>query len=216
MQLLYVEAVWRAGGNEAIVAPRIVTESVVDDLLSRVDGLVLVGGGDIDPARYGQQPHPSVYDVFVEADELELTLARRAVALGVPTLAICRGMQVLNVALGGTLQQHLDHDDLIEAHRTARTHPVDVAAGTRLAAVSTEMDACWSFHHQVVDQLGDGLMVSAKSADGLIEAIEPTDAAAWVVAVQWHPERNAAEDEQQQALFDELIHQARLYRSGRA
>jgi putative glutamine amidotransferase len=214
MQLLYIEGVWRAGGNEAMVAPRIVTDDAIDDLLDRVDGLVLVGGGDIDPAQYGQTQHETVYDVFPESDSLELTLARRAVHLGVPTLAICRGMQVLNVALGGTLQQHLD-DHLLPIHRTGVTHAVDVVAGSRLSQVSPTFDACWSYHHQVVDGVGSGLVVTAKSSEGLIEAIELADDTRWIVGVQWHPERNAADDPQQQSLFDELIVRARTYREGK-
>jgi putative glutamine amidotransferase len=209
MQMLYVEAIWRAGCNEAMVAPRHLSHEDALDLLTRVDGLVLVGGGDIDPARYADQRHPEVYDVYESSDALEITLAQAAVELGVPTLAICRGMQVLNVALGGTLRQHLEPDDGWQPHRIGECHSVEVIEGSRLSECGHRFDAAWSFHHQAIDTLGDQLVVTAKADDGCIEAIELSAADTWIVGVQWHPERTAATDPQQQWLFDTLADHAR-------
>jgi putative glutamine amidotransferase len=204
MQMLYVEAIWRAGCNESMLAPRHIDHDDALDLLKRVDGLVLVGGGDVDPARYGQDRHPEVYGVSEESDSLELTLARAAVELGVPTLAICRGMQVLNIALGGTLKQHLDPSEGWDPHRLGECHSVQVVAGSRVAKIGPQVDAAWSYHHQAIDALGDGLVVTAKADDGCIEAIEFSSTDDWIVGVQWHPERTAETDPQQQWLFDTL------------
>ncbi len=205
MQMLYVEAIWRAGCHESMLAPRHITHDEAVEILQRVDGLVLVGGGDVDPARYGQDRHPEVYGVSEASDSLELTLARAAVELGVPTLAICRGMQVLNIAMGGSLQQHLDPSEGWDPHRLGECHPVHVVDGSRLSRVSPQQfDAAWSYHHQAIDRVGDGLSVTAKADDGCVEAIELIDQEAWIVGVQWHPERTAATDVQQQRLFDTL------------
>jgi putative glutamine amidotransferase len=210
MQMLYVEAIWRAGCHESMLAPRHITHDDALDILGRVDGLVLVGGGDVDPAHYGQDRHPEVYGVSESSDSLELTLARAAVELGVPTLAICRGMQVLNVALGGTLKQHLDPSEGWDPHRLGECHAVHVVDGSRLAQVSpSTFDAAWSYHHQAIDRVADGLIVTAKADDGCIEAIEHAAQDAWIVGVQWHPERTAAVDAQQQRLFDVLATHAR-------
>ncbi len=218
MQMRYLEGIWRAGGMEAIVAPRMLTADDAADYLSRVDGLVLVGGGDVDPAIYGAIPERQVYGVEPHSDALELALSRAAVAQGLPTLAICRGMQVLNVALGGTLVQHITNRPGYQPHGQPgegfALHPVDVEAGTLLAKTqggASTIDECWSYHHQVVDRLGEGLIVSARSSDGAIEAIElaPSHAEGWMIAIQWHPERTAHNDEAQQALFNTLVEQAR-------
>jgi putative glutamine amidotransferase len=212
MQMLYVESIWRAGCMEAMLAPRNLSDDDALDLLSRVDGLVLVGGGDVDPARYGQPPHPTVYGVNAASDDLELTLARAAVELQLPTLAICRGMQVLNVAMGGTLKQHLEPDEGWGEHRAGTCHPVKVMAGSQLAELGGDrFDAAWSFHHQAIDELAPGLTINATAEDGCIEGFEHEDS--WIMAVQWHPERTAASDPQQQALFDELGRQAMARRT---
>ncbi len=211
MQMLYVEAIWRAGCNESMLAPRHLTHDDALDVLSRVDGLVLVGGGDVDPARYGQDRHPEVYGVSEASDALELTLARAAVELQLPTLAICRGMQVLNIAMGGTLQQHLDPSDGWDPHRLGECHSVQVVQGSRLAKMGAQFDAAWSYHHQAIDSLGAGLTVTAKADDGCVEAIEVEANNSWIVGVQWHPERTASGDTQQQWLFDSLATHARDY-----
>lgn len=216
MQYTYLESLWRAGCDEAIVAPRPLSDAEARNYLSRVDGLVLVGGGDMDPALFGQERHPRVYDVEPKSDALELALAKAAFEMGKPFLAICRGMQVLNVALGGTLHQHItgesgfgEHGDPAEGKAM---HGVEVEAGSMLSKAiggETTIEECWSFHHQAIDSLAPGLTVSARSYDGAIEGIERADpAAGWVLGVQWHPERTSHRDPLQQALFNELSAQA--------
>lgn len=215
MQYTYLESIWRAGCDEAMVAPRMRSVEEASSFLERVDGLVLVGGGDVDPARYGQDRHPRVYDVEAASDQLEISLALAAVEMELPILAICRGMQVLNVALGGSLHQHItgqtgitEHGDPSEGHHR---HPVRVLPGSRLEQIvgAADIAECWSFHHQSIDRLGSGLKVSARSDDGTIEAVEfHTDDFGWMIGVQWHPERTSHEDSVQQGLFDALARAA--------
>jgi gamma-glutamyl-gamma-aminobutyrate hydrolase PuuD len=205
----YVAALLRAGVQPLVVPP--VPTDDPDALLRGLSGLVLAGGGDIDPRRYGAEPHSSVYGVDDGRDELEVALVHAAVAARLPVLAICRGLQVVNVACGGTLWQHLPDREGIDVHGdpTAATasrstrHEVEVAPGTRLAeaAGATRLGDCVSHHHQGVAELGDGLVPVAWTADGMVEGLETTGEA-WLVAVQWHPEVTAAEDPVQQRLFE--------------
>jgi putative glutamine amidotransferase len=207
----YVDAVRRAGMRPLILPPGEPHEW--EPLVDAVHALLLVGGGDVDPARYGAEPHPTVYGIDPDRDETEVELTRAAVERGLPVLAVCRGAQVVNVALGGTLIQHVPDIPGTVAHGTPGgegpvTHEVKVEAGTLLAeACAAERLTCASHHHQAVDRLGDGLIVSARSEDGLIEAFEAERG--WLVAVQWHPEETAAGDPQQHSLFDALGARAR-------
>jgi putative glutamine amidotransferase len=189
----YLQALRRAGAEGAVL----LTADDVDwhSLLGRFDGLLLLGGGDVEPARYGaREVHPTVGGVVPEQDAGELAALRAALDLGMPVLAVCRGLQLLNVALGGTLHQHLDGHRLVE-------HPVEVEGGSRLAeAMGTLRPTVHSVHHQAVDRVGDGLRVTARH-DGTVEACE-LDTAAWVVGVQWHPEDTAHADPSNQGLFD--------------
>ena len=201
----YFRAVERAGGIPLMVPPIPALVDRIGPLLDGIDALVLHGGGDVDPRRYGEEPSAEqLYGIVEEHDEVELAVVEAALRRGVPTLAICRGMQILNVALGGTLVQHIGTDD-----HWFSTHAVDVTAGTRLAkALGTERPlGCHSVHHQSVGALGRGLGLTAVGDDGMPEAVE-LDGDGWVVAVQWHPEDTAASDAQQQGLFDELVRQA--------
>ena len=204
----YVAALRRAGTRPLLLPPA--PEVPAEDLLGPFAGLLLAGGGDVDPARYGGGHHPSVYGVDPVRDEAEFQLVRAALGLGLPTLAICRGMQVLNVAQGGTLHEHLPDLQGMDLHghptrHSSVLHDVKVAEGTRLAAAcGLEVLRCTSHHHQGVDRLGTDLVAVAWSGDGLVEAVEPADDGAWVVGVQWHPEMTAGEDEVQQALFAEF------------
>jgi putative glutamine amidotransferase len=183
-----IEAVWRAGGEPVSIHP---APDDVATRLSRFDGLLLPGGGDLAPHRYGAaDAHASVYDVDDLQDSFDLELACAAMDSGLPLLAICRGLHVVNVALGGTLQQDMDPD-----HRYLR-HSLTVHSG--LMTVSC-------YHHQRVDRLGDGLVVTATAADGTIEALDLPAATGWFAAVQWHPEDTAATDPSQQNLFDTLV-----------
>ena len=223
MQYTYLDALWNAGGDEAIVAPRLTDREAMRAYLSRFDGLMLVGGGDVDPSRYGQDRHREVYGVEESSDSLELALIEAAIDLGLPTLAICRGLQVLNVARGGSLVQHITGEADFGAHGQPgegfELHSVAVVPGSQLAKLqggASVIERCWSYHHQVIDVLGEGLVVTARAADGAVEGVELVNSTAWLIAVQWHPERTAGDDPSQQALFNELVAQAGAYRGAKS
>ena len=185
--------------------PLVVLTLAHGDLLHRVDAVVFHGGGDVDPRRYGQGAgEDSLYGIVPEHDAMELAMIAAAIEADKPVLAICRGLQVLNVALGGTLVQDIGS----EAHWLHYT-TVDLDAGSRIAkAMGTETPhRCHCVHHQGLDRVGDGLRIVGRHADGIIHAVE-LDAARWIVGIQWHPEDSAADDPQQQGLFDDLIRQA--------
>ncbi|MCU1361404.1 MAG: peptidase, partial [Ilumatobacteraceae bacterium] len=168
-------------------------------------GLLLPGGGDVDPSRYGQEAETdALYGMVGLHDEFDLALTLAAIQRDLPVLAICRGMQILNVAQGGTLVQDLDGG----GHWMCE-HPVTVVQGSRLAAATstTELTHCYSVHHQGLDQLGRDLVPVAHDAHGLIEAIEYTDAS-WIVGVQWHPEDTTSVEPPQQGIFDEFVRRA--------
>lgn len=200
----YFRAVERAGGVPLMLPPIPSLRDRLPELLARVDAVVMHGGGDVDPRRYGQQPSADeLYGIVPEHDEVELDVVRHTLEADKPMLAICRGMQVLNVALGGDLVQHIGSEE----HWFVK-HPVTADGHSRLAkAVGSERpEACHSVHHQAIGRLGDGLTLVAQADDGMPEAME-VDGARWAVAVQWHPEDTAAHDAQQQALFDTLLAQ---------
>lgn len=206
-----VEAVWRAGGEPVTLHPYApgghCDPADTADRLARFDGVLLPGGGDLAPHRYGAAlTHETVYDVDDEQDAFDLEAARQARALGLPLLAICRGLHVVNTALGGTLHQDMGGPG--RDHRHVR-HPVRLTPGSLAAAVagSDRVEAS-CYHHQHVDRLGEGLAVTARAADGTVEAVEALAAGAWFLAVQWHPEDTAARDETQQGLFDALVRAA--------
>ncbi len=205
----YVEAVVAAGGLPVLLA--VVAADRVASLLSRLDGLVLSGGSDVDPACYDQvrtYTHPGG-ETDPDRDRFELALARQAIATDLPTLAICRGLQVVNVACGGTLVQHLaDHpNSALNPSETAQSknvgHGVRLVTGSRLAAQHGDITEVNSFHHQAVDRPGAAIRVVATSPDGVVEAIEH-DHAPRLVAVQWHPEMLRGRREHA-ALFTELV-----------
>jgi putative glutamine amidotransferase len=209
----YVYAIRRARGQEAVFLPTELSDPAARALLARFDGLLLLGGGDLDPATYGEAPNTRIYGVRAERDACELALVRAAVAVGLPTLAICRGHQVLNVALGGSLDQHITgRAGLLEhgvpgADGGARIHDVEIDAGSRLsAAMGVTRATVSSHHHQAVARMGSGLRATARAADGIVEGIEPDDpGASWIVRVQWHPEDTADTDPANQALFDTFV-----------
>jgi putative glutamine amidotransferase len=207
----YVDAVRRAGGVPVLLPPG---EADVGDWLRCVDGLIFTGGGDLDPALYGGARVASIYRLDAARDANELALARRIAADDTPCLCICRGAQVLNVALGGTLIEHLpDEGPSPVQHRSESAdpipHDVTVEPGTRLAEVlGVRPVPIVSWHHQAVRALGRGLRVTARAADGVIEGLE-LDGRARLLAVQWHPELSADADALQQGLFDWLVKEAR-------
>jgi putative glutamine amidotransferase len=217
----YIRAVQQAGGVPVLLPPQLDVDSL-ETLWSRLDGLVLTGGGDLDPARFGEARHAAVYDVSAARDELELTLSRRALDDDVPVLAICRGIQVLNVALGGTLYQDIPSDipealqHSQKAPRHEATHPVKVMGeGTRLGAIVGDLELnVNSFHHQAIRKLGDGLREVAWAPDGVIEGVElPGDG--FVVGVQWHPEELVGHDRAARSLFAAVVDAARRRGSSR-
>ncbi len=207
-----VEAVYRAGGEPYGMHPHapggVADDADVAERLSRCDGLLLPGGGDISPSRYAMgDAHEAVYDVDEEQDAFDFALARAALAAGLPTLAVCRGLQVVNTVLGGTLRQDMGGPGAEHRHVV---HPAQVTPGSLLGAVlDAEKAQISCYHHQCVDRLGEWLTVTATAADGTVEALELTDAKGWFLAVQWHPEDTAAMDIANQAIFDALVTAAR-------
>lgn len=208
----YVDALAAAGADVVLLPP-----ATNVDLLSRLDGLVLAGGGDLDPATYSGSLHETIYMVDPRRDEFELGLLERALRYDMPVFAICRGMQVLNVHLGGTLLAHVPerYGETVLHRLPPRepvAHPVTISPRSRLAGfVGCEATVeVISWHHQAIDVAGEGLRVVARAADGLPEAVE-TDAGTWVFGVQWHPELNAARERSQAALFDEFTAACRRY-----
>jgi putative glutamine amidotransferase len=201
----YFRAIERAGGIPLMLPPILGLVDDIPALLRRCDAVVFHGGGDVDPLRYGQEANEeSLYGIVPEHDEMELAMAMAAIEADKPVLAICRGLQVLNVALGGTLVQDIGDED-----HWLKFTTVELDAGSRIAkAMGTELpDRCHCVHHQALDRLGAGLRVVGRHADGTIHAVE-LDGARWIVGMQWHPEDSAADDPQQQGLFDDLIRQA--------
>lgn len=208
----YVRALHRARAQEAILAPRPLDAGEAASMLERFDGLLLIGGADVDPVHYGEEPHPETYGVNRDADRFEMELLRAAMERETPVLAICRGFQVLNVALGGSLDQHITGREGLVGHGVPgvapEVHEVNLEPGTWTAkALGSDPVRVSSSHHQALGRLADGLVVTGRAPDGIVEAVE-RPGAGWLVAVQWHPERTAEEDPAQQGLFDALVEQA--------
>lgn len=214
----YVDSVWRAGGLPMPVFPLPDGEAdAVANAASVLDaaaGVIAIGGLDVDPARYGQDRHELTVPAPVEQEDFEVAMIEGALDRGTPLLAICRGTQLLNVALDGTLHQHITGRDGLGAHGIPNggggtTNDYVLADGSLVAEVmggATASGRC--HHHQAVDQVAPGLVVTGRTADGTVEVLELADAASWMLAVQWHPEETAATDSQNQALFDALVAEA--------
>lgn len=198
----YSRAIARGGAQPVIIPPTVESFDRLIDSLLRFDALVLHGGGDVDPARYGEAATAEqLYGIVTEHDELEFRLVAAAIEFDLPVLAICRGMQVLNVALGGTLNQDIG----TETHWHT-LHPVQVEPGSLVAkALGTDRpEACHSVHHQSLKDVARSLRVVGRADDGMIEAVEQPDAR-FLIGIQWHPEDTADIDPVQQSLFDALI-----------
>ncbi|MGY6650817.1 gamma-glutamyl-gamma-aminobutyrate hydrolase family protein [Amycolatopsis sp. TRM77291] len=201
---VYVDGIVAAGGIPVLLPP---VSGAHDRLISAVDGLVLVGGADVDPARYGQEQHATTY-TRPNRDAFEFGLLRSALSARKPVLGVCRGLQVLSVALGGTLAQHLpdtlDSADHQPAPGTFGTTTVRLAEGSRVASILGAETKVPCYHHQAIDKLGDGLVPVGWAADGTIEAAElPGDG--FVLGVQWHPEQNPDDIR----LFEALVEAAK-------
>lgn len=210
----YVESVRRAGGIPVLMPPG---EPRLHDWLETVDGLIIAGGCDVEPQLYGGPGHETIQLVDPERDQDEVALIHQSVEIGMPILAVCRGLQVLNVAFGGDLHADISSafPDAIEHRRVVgenknepEPHEVTLDPGSRLAGVmqGNRFDAP-SMHHQAIDELGDGLVVVGHAPDGIIEAVEMPEHP-WLLAVQWHPELAAAEQPEHQRLFDALVQTA--------
>ena len=189
----YLEAVWAAGARTMLIPP---DPALIDDpasVIARIEGLLLLGGADIAADRYGQDPHPDSEPPQPVRDRVEIALVLAAAERGVPVLGICRGLQIINVARGGTLRQHLPDELADEIHRRhigrfeGNAHDVRLADGSLAAqATGAPVHRVVSHHHQAIDELGDGLVASGWSDDGVVEAVEGRRG--YLLGVQWHPE----------------------------
>ena len=213
----YVEGVNRAGGVAVLLPPQPVDTDIAERVLDGLDGLIITGGRDVDPPSYGQRPHPATDEPDAanrERDALEFALVDGAIRRGLPLLGICRGAQVINVALGGTLHQHLPdvigHTHHQQGNAVFSTSAVRTVPGTRLAALIGDCSDAQCYHHQAVDRLGDGLIVSAQDTDGVIEAVE-LPGPNFVLAVQWHPEERLDD----LRLFSAVVEAAGTYATGK-
>ncbi|MGW8481677.1 gamma-glutamyl-gamma-aminobutyrate hydrolase family protein [Microbacterium sp. NPDC055903] len=205
----YLTGVTDAGGVAVLLPPQ--RENVADAAITGLDGLILTGGADVAPELYGAERHPLTDPARVDRDAWELALFRAAERRRMPVLAICRGLQLVNVARGGSLQQHLPESLGTERYRIGggvfAENEVEVAEGTALSGILGAGEfRVHSYHHQGIDRLGEGLASAARSDDGLVQAFEGTGDA-YLVGVQWHPEENAED----RRLFADLVDQARAF-----
>ncbi len=212
--LAYVNAIERAGGRALLVPP---SEDAIEETLAALDGILFSGGSDIDPSRYGHDQHPETNGVRPERDRGELALLTAALERDMPVLAVCRGSQVLNVARGGDLVQHLP-EVVDEKHKHLHKftggvfadHEVEVKAETKLGALLGERAPVKSHHHQGFGRVGDGLVETAWAEDGTLEALEDPSKR-FAVGVLWHPEEG-----EDAALFRALVDEARAYRAAKS
>jgi len=206
----YVDAFERAGGRALLIPP---AQDGVEETLDALDAIVFSGGADVDPVHYGADPHPETDTPQARRDAGEMALLHAALERDMPTLAICRGFQLLNVARGGDLVQHLPEQVGNDDHKPIpgefAVHPVEVKEGSRLGEIVGPTPRVTSHHHQALGRVGDGLVETAWAADGTLEGVEDPSQR-FVVGVQWHPE--VGEDA---ALFEALVEQALEYRAER-
>lgn len=213
---VYLDAVTDVGGVALVLPPQPVAPGIARGIVSRLDGLILSGGADVDPARYRADPHERTGAPRTDRDAFEAALLEAAIDAGLPLLGICRGAQVINVELGGTLIQHLPDlvgDDRYQAGQGVFTEiDVEVDAGSRIGELLSDDRTARAhlYHHQAIDALADGLTATSRTDDGIIESIE-IDALPFGVAVQWHPEENRED----RRLFAGLVAAAAQYRASR-
>jgi len=195
-----LESIWNAGGEPITFLP--VENPDWTSRLEGIDGVLLAGGGDIDPRRYGEEPSTEeLYGVDVLQDENDFTIAEYALKNGLPVLAICRGFQLVNVLRGGTLVQHMEKD-----HRHF-VHNIEIQSEVQELGLSKPVLEASCYHHQAVKDLGEGLEVLARSEEGHVEAVKIA-AKAWSYGLQWHPEDNSATSQQQHELFVKFVSEA--------
>ncbi|MCU1412567.1 MAG: gamma-glutamyl-gamma-aminobutyrate hydrolase family protein [Rhodoglobus sp.] len=207
---VYFEAVNKAGGIAVLLPPQPVDAEIASAVLDGLDGLIITGGKDVDPARYGQSAHPETDEPRPDRDAWEDALLTAAIERELPFLGICRGAQLLNVALGGTLHQHLPEIVGSTRYNLGRGEFAQnevTVEGSKLASLIGESVVGKSYHHQAIDEVAAGLVVTARSDDGVIQAIE-LPSVPFGVAVQWHPEQ----DDEDIRLFEGLVEAARTYR----
>src|SRR5258706_8488947 len=211
----YLHAVQQAGGVPVPLPPQLSAASL-EQLGAELYGLLLTGGGDMDPARFGEAPHATLYDVAPSRDTVETSVLNLSLARGVPVLAVCRGVQVLNVALGGTLHQDVATEPGTQIPHSQKeprdqpTHKVKITPGSRLAeTLGTDEIEVNSMHHQAIHRLGRGLTAVAWAPDQLVEGAEISDPARFVLGVQWHPEELVGHSEPARRLFSALLAAAR-------
>lgn len=201
----YVEAV-KAGGGVPVLLPFVSGQAEAKELLSSVHGVVFTGGADINPCKWGEKQHDKTELLWPERERSDELLMRAAIDRDLPTLCICCGFQELNVLFGGSLHQHIpDHPGIVEAHTGSRGlyHEVDLLDGKIRELVGAAKTKVNSYHHQAVNKVGKGLLVTAKSEDGFIEGLEVPNKR-FVLGVQWHPER-MLNDPRQIRLFEALV-----------
>lgn len=220
----YVEGVAGAGGAP-VVLPPVGDQRTAGAVIQSLDGLLLSGGSDLDPGYYGEEPAPELGPTIPERDAFEMALVELALGRGLPIFGICRGMQVLNVALGGTLYQDLpsQREGDVLKHRQATpkwqpTHEVEVAGGSYIAGVmGRDLVKVNSYHHQGIKDLAEGLVVTGRSSDGVIEAVEAGDLSQrWLLGVQWHAEAMRGAGPQQESLFEAHVSAAERHALRRA
>lgn len=214
----YLDAILRAGGEPVVIPPQPLTNQDAEAMMRRFNGLLLMGGADVNPALYGQVAGPHIYGVQPEQDTFESALLVAAMNLDLPVLAVCRGMQLTNVVLGGSLVQHLgelDNANELLAHAPKQfpvgeefaLHQINIEAGSKMAAAlgATQINGA-SFHHQGILKLADELVGVGQAPDGILEAVEHRTK--WLLGMQWHPEDTAATDSVQQNLYNAFVRRA--------
>ena len=221
----YLDAILRAGGEPVVISPQPLMVEDARAMMQRFDGLVLMGGADVNPALYGQTAGIHIYGVQPEQDAFESALLNASLNADIPVLAVCRGMQLVNVVLGGSLVQHLGElanaNELL-AHAPKRfpvgeefaLHRIDIEPNSQMASAlgATQINGA-SFHHQGIDRLASDLIAVGYAPDGILEAVEHRTK--WLLGMQWHPEDTAATDSVQQSLYNAFIQRARLSLSRR-
>jgi len=215
----YLDAILRAGGEPVVISPQPLTSQDAEAMMRRFNGLVLMGGADVNPALYGQTAGPHIYGVQPEQDTFETSLLNAALKLDLPVLAVCRGMQLANVALGGSLVQHLGElanaKELLE-HAPRQfpvgeefvLHEINIEPGSKMAsAIGGSRVKGASFHHQGIAELAGDLVAVGYAPDGILEAVEHRSK--WLLGMQWHPEDTAAHDAAQQNIYNAFVKRAR-------